>query len=406
MNLYINKLKFSLFPMFVLMLSAGSIFYVFFRKELLYFTFFLFAGLFFFKCFYKKEIMHFLQLSIIFISFLIINFLFAIHDQSVQKILANIVIFSSSIFASIFYQREENKEKFIEHLRILLKIVLIHSLFNFTFYPFVKPFLFEISNDRYDCLSFLYLFYYLGDTHIFNVFNLEFARNQGFFWEPGVLQILLNLLLFIEGFIYKKKGTVLWLTVGAILSTFSTTGLLVMSIQLFLLYLPALKKNLLWIPLLMVVFSGVFYVTASNVQQKLTGDGKISFQARFFDLIQPLYIVSDHPITGVGLDDEQFLDTRQSVDYSLNLEIIDFSNRNKGSTNSIMFFLAAAGIPFTLLILVMLFHQQFIIHKRWWFFVFLLISLMSEPLLLRPFFLIFIMSGAGYLINKFKWKIY
>ena len=95
----------------------------------------------------------------------------------------------------------------------------------------------------------------------------------------------------------------------------------------------------------------VYYITAINISDKLNGEGQYSFQARFFDLVQPLYMVAENPMTGVGLDDEQFIKTRQKTNFSLNLEAIDFSNVNdKGSTNSIMFFLAAAGIPFTLIL--------------------------------------------------------
>ena len=85
---------------------------------------------------------------------------------------------------------------------------------------------------------------------------------------------------------------------------------------------------------------------------------------------------------------------------------IDFTNRKKGSTNSVSFFLAAAGIPFFIIVFYMLYSQQFILEKRLWFFIFIVISLMSEPLLLRPFFLTFVMSGTIYFFEKLRWKEY
>ena len=118
-------------------------------------------------------------------------------------------------------------------------------------------------------------------------------------------------------------------------------------------------------------------------------------------------MVAENPMTGVGLDDEQFIKIRQKTNFSLNLQAIDFSNVNdKGSTNSIMFFLAAAGIPFSLILLAMFYFQDFVPEKRKWFFIFVIISLMTEPIMLRPFFLTFVMSGGIYIINKFRWKIY
>ena len=90
---------------------------------------------------------------------MIINFLFASTSQSLQKLFANIVIFTTSIFSAMYYYRNENKKLFIDHLYFVLKLILIHSLISFFIYPFVKPFIFEISNSRYDCYTFLNLFH-------------------------------------------------------------------------------------------------------------------------------------------------------------------------------------------------------------------------------------------------------
>jgi len=407
MKIASKSLDFSWISMLFLVLTAGSMIFVFFRKEMLYFAFFLFSTLFFIKNLYKRELIIFLKLTILFLSFLIINFLFASTSQSLQKLFANIVIFTTSIFSAMYYYRNENKKLFIDHLYFVLKLILIHSLISFFIYPLVKPFIFEISNSRYDCYTFLNLFFYLKNTHSLSVVGIDFVRNQGIFWEPGVLQIFLNLLLFIIAFIKKKKGLLFWITVLAILTTFSTTGLVVMFIQLLLSFGSEVKKNIFFLPFTILSIFLLYNITKKNVSDKLHGSGQYSFQARLFDLVQPFYMVSQNPMTGVGLDDEKFIKIRQNPSFSLSLKTIDFTNvKEKGSTNSIMFFLAAAGIPFTLLILLMLYFQNFIIEKRKWFFIFIFISLMTEPIMLRPFFLTFVMSGGIYLFNKFRWKIY
>ena len=407
MKIASKSLDFSWISMLFLVLTAGSMIFVFFRKEMLYFAFFLFSTLFFIKNLYKRELIIFLKLTILFLSFLVINFLFASTSQSLQKLFANIVIFTTSIFSAMYYYRNENKKLFIDHLYFVLKLILIHSLISFFIYPFVKPFIFEISNSRYDCYTFLNLFFYLKNTHSLSVIGIDFVRNQGIFWEPGVLQIFLNLLLFIIAFIKKKKGLLFWITVLAILTTFSTTGLVVMFIQLLLSFGSEVKKNIFFLPFTILSIFLLYNITKKNVSDKLHGSGQYSFQARLFDLVQPFYMVSQNPMTGVGLDDEKFIKIRQNPSFSLSLKTIDFTNvKEKGSTNSIMFFLAAAGIPFTLLILLMLYFQNFIIEKRKWFFIFIFISLMTEPIMLRPFFLTFVMSGGIYLFNKFRWKIY
>lgn len=404
MEIDLRKYNFNWLPMLLLMISAGSIGFVFFRKELLFILFFLFTFLFFLRGLYKDEIIRFFQLVVLFTSLLLINYYFAVVEQSVQKLFANFLIFYCSIFSALYYSREENKKQFISHLRIILKIVLLHSLVNFFIYPFVEFSLIEVSNERYDCLSYNYLFYYLGETHLIKFSSFEMARNQGFFWEPGILQIFMNLLLFIEAFIMKKRGLVFWLCIVSIVSTFSTTGLLVMFVQLILYFFTAFKQNVFISALVLGIIGVTYFITAANVQDKISGDGRISFQARLFDLVQPLYMLSDNPLTGIGLDDEQYVSTRQKTSYSLNMDAIDFTNRKKGSTNSVTFFLAAAGIPFFIVIFYLLYKQQFVLEKRIWFFIFIVISLMSEPLLLRPFFLTFVMSGAIHFFEKFKWK--
>ena len=150
----------------------------------------------------------------------------------------------------------------------------------------------------------------------------------------------------------------------------------------------------------------VYFVTSANLSDKI-GERSNSFQARYFDLIQPLQMVYEYPFSGVGLDDEQFMYLRQKSIYSINLEVLDFSNlEEKGYTNSIIFFLAATGIPFTILVLFCLYSQDLVFENKIWFFIFMIICLMSNPVLLRPFFLTFVMSGGIKLLDKFRWQTF
>ena len=213
-----------------------------FRKEVLYLTLFLFAGLFIYKSFFKTKLL-LVQLLTIFLSLLIFNYLNAPSQQSTQKLFANFVIFGSSIFSALFYSRQENKKLFVRHLFLVLKIIMFHALINFLIYPFVNSQLVEISNNRYSCHTFYNLFFYLKYTHGFSDLGVELVRNQGVFWEPGVLQIFLNLLLFIILFVEKKKGVIYWLTILTILTTVSSTGYLIMFVQLILSIRSDFKKE-------------------------------------------------------------------------------------------------------------------------------------------------------------------
>ena len=41
-------------------------------------------------------------------------------------------------------------------------------------------------------------------------------------------------------------------------------------------------------------------------EDKVQGEKEASFQKRFFDLTQPFFIAIENPLTGIGLDAEQF----------------------------------------------------------------------------------------------------
>ena len=124
-----------------------------------------------------------------------------------------------------------------------------------------------------------------------------------------------------------------------------------------------------------------------------------------FLLIQPFFIALEHPLTGIGLDMEQFQKMRQefyisssslkSIQDQIGVES-KVEGTDKGSSNSIMFLFASMGIPTTMLFLFMFFKQQIITTKKWLWMLIITISVMSEPLILRPFFFIFIISGFIY----------
>ncbi|MDA9344823.1 hypothetical protein N9Q99_00270 [Flavobacteriales bacterium] len=197
------------------------------------------------------------------------------------------------------------------------------------------------------------------------------------------------------------------LIILAILTTYSTTGILIMLILLFFMFQKLIKKS----PILMILaFSTLipfYYIAKNNVEEKIE---TFSFQKRYFDLIQTISIAKDYPITGIGLDDtyfsefrtDYFIDNnfRESFEESTNLELIAKST-DKGSSNSVTFLMAAMGIPIAFLLLLCLFKQQLFTHRKGIFMIIVMMSVISEPLLLRPFFLLLIISGLGTLIKRF-----
>jgi hypothetical protein len=122
-----------------------------------------------------------------------------------------------------------------------------------------------------------------------------------------------------------------------------------------------------------------------------------------------LFIALENPLTGIGLDVEQFQNMRQEFYISSSsLNAIQektgveskVNGTDKGSSNSITYLMAAMGFPTAIFVLYMFFKQQIIKEKKWLWMLIMVASVMSEPLLLRPFFLLFIVSGFTYVFYK------
>ena len=255
--------------------------------------------------------------------------------------------------------------------------------------------------------TFNYIFFYNPERSAFNLLGIEFVRNQGWFWEPGINQIYLNILLYLEGFVFKTNKWIIPLIILAIFSTYSTTGIIIMIILLIFFFKDSIKKNPVLIFLALCIVVPSYFIAKSNVVDKLETS---SFQKRYFDLIQTISIAKDYPFTGIGLDDTYFSEFRtthfidnnivSSFEDSISLEL-KAKSTNKGSSNSITFLIVAMGIPISTFLFYCLFKQALFPHRSKIFLMIVILSLFTEPLLLRPFFLILIISGMMGFFNKF-----
>lgn len=387
----------------LLILSGGSIPNIFFRNQLTILLFVLLAGAFLLNIRQlKRREFRFLIVSILGVLIaLLVNYYFAIGYQKVVKFGFIFLCFLISFLAVIRFKIHLSSRRFLEVFRSVLYVVLVHALFNFIAYPFVKGSLTLIEYDfnGFDCSTFKNIFFFEQSKNEINFFGLTLCRNQGFFGEPGILQIYLNILLFIELFInsIKKKWHISLISVG-LLTTYSTTGIALLLLQLSVYFYRQIRRNIILLPLLVVIMAPIYQVMKSNVEDKVFGDRSSSFTVRMFDLVQPLLIVKEHPVTGVGLDKETYRITRSKYSYSS--EYFKFDSLEKGSSNSILFMLSSAGIPVTMVLIMGLYRQNLFRHREKLFFVIMIVSLMSEPLLLTPFFLFFIILG---MYNQFQY---
>ena len=396
--------------MFLLVSSTGGLLFVYNRNQafLILFLTILFA-LFYIGDKIKKRVYYSSLLSFCLILLLfVINFIFAINPQSLTKY----SFFGISIFTTVltlfYYSNQDNKLAFVNSLYSILKLILFHSLVSFGAYYFVKNNLFLITSEYHDSLTFNYFFYYspkIGNT--INLFGFDIHRNAGMFWEPGILQAYLNILFFLELSFFNKNRVLLFLIIIAIISTYSTTGLFLLIIQVIYFTQKNYKKTIA--PLLFVILVvPLYFLFNLNMSDKIGGESDGSFQKRLVDLTQPFFIALEHPLTGVGLDLDRFQEVREEFYINTNINNIlgivgiqqNVETTSKGSTNSVMYLLAGMGFPTTILFIYMLIKQHIINKDRLIWFIIIFVSVMSEPLLLRPFFFLFTVAGFVSFFSK------
>ena len=395
-----------LFLTALLVLTGGSLLLVFFRNALTValFSIVLLAVVIKLNQVKVREF-RFVSISLFLVVLILsINYVFAVGDQAMIKYGYIFLCFFTAVITLLYFQSISTEKQFLVSLRLVLYAVLIHSLANFLSYPFIKESIstIEYVYSGYNCATYKNLFFFEPAKNEMNFFGVTLCRNQGFFWEPGILQIYLNIFLFLELFVSKdrKRGLVV-LIVIAVMTTYSTTGIALLILQLTVYFSKQLRKNFLILPAAILMMFPVYQVMKSNIEDKVYGERSSSFAVRMFDLVQPLMMVKDYPITGVGLDKETYRITRSK--YSFSSEYFDFDSLEKGSSNSILFMLSAGGVPFGILLLIGLYKQGVIAIRNRLLFVIMLISLMSEPLLLTPFFLFFIMSGIQNSLQHISW---
>ena len=394
----------------MLVSSTGGLLFVFNRNS----AFLLFASIIIFSLFYigngiKRSIYYssFITLIVV-LALFVINFIFAINPQSLNKYSFFGVIIFTTILTLFYFNNQGNKDYFINSLYFVLKLILFQSLFSFIAYFFVKDNLFLLTSEYHDTETFNYLFYYsVKEGSLINLFGLDIHRNSGIFWEPGILQVYLNILFFLEVSIFNRNKKLLGLIILGILSTYSTTGLLILIIQLIYFSQTELKR---YIPIIFIVLISIplYFISSVNLNEKIYGEREFSFQKRLFDLTQPFFIALEHPITGVGLDIVQFQNVREEFYINSNLNNMlaevgiqqKLETTSKGSTNSIMYMLAGMGFPTSILFIFMFIKQQIITKHRFIWFTLSFFSVMSEPLLFKPFFFIFIISGFSHFFYK------
>jgi len=234
---------------------------------------------------------------------------------------------------------------------------------------------------------------------IYNFKNYSglYNRNSGPFWEPGMFAIFLNIALIFNIFLTRKLIQVKNLVfLGALITTFSTTGYIACFYILFVYSLFFSKSFYKIIFLALLVFASVEVSQLNFMQNKVEAQIQSSQNtgdSRFGAAIVHFRVIEDFPFFGVG-------DGASTV-------IKDFTQATS-TANGLTYVFVKFGIIVGILYYVFLYrscnrifyllsgNRSFGIY----FFILLLILSFSQDITVRPFYFFLVIWGLHIPIRK------
>lgn len=239
--------------------------------------------------------------------------------------------------------------------------------------------------------TFLLLFNY----HAFIEDASGLFRPDGFFYEPGVYQIYLNIYLYLALFVFRNFRQALLASL-AVFATQSTTGILIAMILLGSalfkqVTLGSFRGKLLTLLFALLATPPVAYLGYNNVTDKLYGEAQGSSWAREYDFYTGLNVIAAHPLLGIGFDHQRYLSVSGRMGYDdtqLSIESLD----ERATSNGLIYLCYSSGLPFAFIFLIGMFRQAFFQH-RLLIGLLLILSLFGEAIVFTPFILMIIFSA-------------
>lgn len=283
----------------------------------------------------------------------------------------------------------EIKTYFIKALWIVTYLALI----NFTLTLLISSYFVEITSGKsgYTVTTLGFIFNYFSTI---NILGFEIIRNQSIFWEPGVLQIPMNILVYYLLLEKNKKIVSALLPISVIFTTFSTTGFIILIYTLVRAYWTTLSfrnNGVVKTAIRFVFFTLLLCLMIPIIKSKFNDDEhNTSSLARQYDMLMSALIIKENPIVGIGINEENYFNEIKNK--SVNID--DFLGSDEhGNTNTVVSVIIKFGIPLAIIFFYFLFNQN-IFKNKWDFFILMILSLMSEPLLVVYFVILLLMSSV------------
>jgi len=371
---------------------------------------------------------------------------------STQTWVKNVVIVVGLLLFIVF--RKQIRSVFIKHILQYLSFFFIIFFFQYLTLGFISiPFVFGfiirvftgaliiyLLRDRFSSVFFetifwislisfpFYIFHFIvGDDIIDQVQNLTntnsigfytfrsrtndlFLRNSGMFWEPGVFQAYINLVLFLNlnriKYLWKKERFKVIIILIALLSTQSTTGYITFFVIMTIYSFIYIKKynivNKLVIFFVVVIISSLLYNNVSFLGDKIENQfneisttDKDFTNGRFGSLLFDLHYIQKHPLIGNG-----FHEKTRYADHPWMIKDIQ-SGISFGFSNGLSGFISSAGflgMGWYFFLIIYWNNRRNIVYSLLLCFI-IIILLFGEPLLNFSLFL-----GLPFLVNSTRYK--
>lgn len=331
-----------------------------------------------------------LLLPVLLLGLILLQTLFRHSGVDIQSLAIRYANFAAGLLLlNLYLQQPANT--LANDLYPVLKWMGIQAVLTFILGT-VASFLFlHISYQEEDIRTFFFLLFYHSFLEGMPV------RPDGFFYEPGVFQLYLNLYLYLAVFIHRSWRQALLALVSIGLAA-STTGMLICVITLGVFFVGHLRRSnlrakLVSLALAIFIAAPLAYVVVQNVQEKTTGTYRGSSWAREYDFYTGLNVVRENWLNGIGFDYDQYLEAAHRLGYA-ETELDERTIVDRGNTNGIMFLLYSIGVPLALPFLFGMFRQR-LFPNRFVIGAILFLSLFGESIIFTPFPLCLMFSGMA-----------
>lgn len=305
------------------------------------------------------------------------------------------IVLSAFFFIRKSYLSEKG-ESITDSLLFITRILTFHAFIGFIFYAFFPSLFYYVEGEAYSYQTFVRILYVsFGNTPW-----ASGARSTGLCWEPGLMQLIINLYFFLLILKNKVKLHDFFFIVINIIFTYSTTGLLVLLVVSGYYFISKRKVSWLYIALALIFAAIIIPITFQNIEDKIEGKNYTSGQVRQRDLLIGFFLIKEKPLLGHGYFDMNYLIENNTVE-EIDLEIMNeiFVAENDvlagGYTNGLIDLAMKFGIPIAIFLLFLFYRNKIVTSTRERIFLFLLflLTFIGEPITNTPLFHTFIFSA-------------